>query len=309
MPSRRNRPRRRRAAAQDPTRSGGLRARYRRALRSRWARVRRGVREAIRARDVFGIQRLVELPPERAFAEGTESNRITRFVEWLTTYAREILDAGGRWQRELVQTFWQHGERLAQRAVVSAAQRSRRRTRDLPPANAAPGTLPAPPMPVPAGPVLPGVGAPIPERLETLILRNQQRVGTILDAVAAEVSEALGQTLLGRPNEALPAIERAITRVGVARSDILAHTGVVEAVNEGTLHALERLGVETVSAEIEVQFTTAGDARVCAQCRGLVGVYTVANARGRIPVHPRCRCHWTVVAQPAQRQRRVAAAA
>lgn len=256
----------------DPTRSGGLRVRYRREVLRRWGQIERGVRQAFTQRDIFGLQTLAELPAERAFAEGALPSRIERFFRWFVEYASQLLDIGGRWQERLVRAAWRHGERLGEAAVGRA--------------------LPAPPA------------ATTPAPLQAAIQANQDRLQAILEATSTEISEALGQTLLTRPNEALPSIERALEQIARRRSDLMAETGVVEAINEGTLHALERLGVETVAADIEVVFTTQGDTRVCQRCRALSGnTYRVADARGVIPVHARCRCHW-VPAVPAAARRR-----
>ena len=47
---------------------------------------------------------------------------------------------------------------------------------------------------------------------------------------------------------------------------------------------------------VEAEFQTAGDDRVCPQCAALNGeIYKVEDARGVIPVHPRCRCNWLPV--------------
>jgi hypothetical protein len=52
----------------------------------------------------------------------------------------------------------------------------------------------------------------------------------------------------------------------------------------------------TVEADVEHQ--TAGDSRVCPQCASLQGTrYTIAEARGVVPVHPRCRCAWKPVVE------------
>lgn len=76
------------------------------------------------------------------------------------------------------------------------------------------------------------------------------------------------------------------------------------AFTEGQLDAFEELGVEEVGADVE--FTTVAGSgasekemirlRVCPKCRKNAGlVFTITEARGVIPVHPRCRCRWVVV--------------
>lgn len=75
------------------------------------------------------------------------------------------------------------------------------------------------------------------------------------------------------------------------RALLIAETELVRAHAEGQLDGFEEAGVEEVTATVE--FVTAGDDRVCPTCASLEGEnYTVDEARGEIPVHPRCRCAW-----------------
>lgn len=75
------------------------------------------------------------------------------------------------------------------------------------------------------------------------------------------------------------------------RANRVARTEIIHAHAEGQLDGMEQLGVEEVG--IQVEWSTAGDARVCQQCSGMEGtVLTVKEARGRIPLHPNCRCAW-----------------
>ena len=72
------------------------------------------------------------------------------------------------------------------------------------------------------------------------------------------------------------------------RSEMIARTEVNRSVNEGYLDSLEGTRYE------EVELSSAGDA--CPECLDLAGQkFTRAEARGRLPVHPNCRCHWIVV--------------
>lgn len=74
-----------------------------------------------------------------------------------------------------------------------------------------------------------------------------------------------------------------------ARGDIIARTEIIRLSNEGNLSRMESKGTEMV------EFIAAPeDGRLCKKCAGLDGVkYRLENARGVIPVHPRCRCTFT----------------
>ena len=71
----------------------------------------------------------------------------------------------------------------------------------------------------------------------------------------------------------------------------LAQTEIVRAHAEGQLDSFEKMGALNVA--VLPEFATAGDGKVCPKCADLgANVYTVAQARGLIPVHPNCRCAW-----------------
>lgn len=72
------------------------------------------------------------------------------------------------------------------------------------------------------------------------------------------------------------------------RSKMIARTEVSRSANEGYLDSLEGTRYE------EVEISSAGDA--CSFCLDLAGIkFKRSEARGRLPVHPNCRCHWIVV--------------
>jgi len=72
------------------------------------------------------------------------------------------------------------------------------------------------------------------------------------------------------------------------RSKLIARTEISRSVNEGYLDSLEGTRYE------EVEISSAGDA--CPECLDLAGIkFKRSEARGRLPVHPNCRCHWIVV--------------
>jgi len=73
------------------------------------------------------------------------------------------------------------------------------------------------------------------------------------------------------------------------RCDSIAKTEVSRSVNEGYLQALEQQDVFTT-----VTISSAADC--CEECAAREGEeYTIEEAHGILPLHPRCRCAWTVV--------------
>ena len=79
--------------------------------------------------------------------------------------------------------------------------------------------------------------------------------------------------------------------IGYNRAAMIAETELTRAHAEGQLTALDNLGVEEIGVEVEWH-----SSRVpCGLCSLLAGkVYTVAQARGLLPRHPRCKCAFTL---------------
>jgi SPP1 gp7 family putative phage head morphogenesis protein len=72
------------------------------------------------------------------------------------------------------------------------------------------------------------------------------------------------------------------------RADLIARTEVAYALNAGTLEYLHSQGIE------KFKIDTADNA--CPVCKGLAEwEYTFKEAKGLLPVHPRCRCVWVAV--------------
>lgn len=73
------------------------------------------------------------------------------------------------------------------------------------------------------------------------------------------------------------------------RAQTIARTEIIRAHAEGQLDAFEKMGVTEIG--IDVEWSTAGDLRVCPECDELNGtIYTVEEAHGLLPYHPNCRC-------------------
>lgn len=73
------------------------------------------------------------------------------------------------------------------------------------------------------------------------------------------------------------------------RAETIARTEIIRAHAEGQLEAFDKLGVAEVG--VDVEWSTAGDGRVCDECAPLEGtVMSIEEAHGMIPFHPNCRC-------------------
>ena len=76
---------------------------------------------------------------------------------------------------------------------------------------------------------------------------------------------------------------------GKRRAEILARTEIIRAHHVATIQEYRNWGVEGVN--VQAEWKTAGDDRVCEECKSLEGnIYTLDEIEPMIPLHPQCRC-------------------
>lgn len=129
-------------------------------------------------------------------------------------------------------------------------------------------------------------------KIRLLSTRTFEDLKGVTDQMATQMNRVLSDAIAHgkHPRKiARELSERA--EVGMSRAKTIARTEIIHAHSEGQLDSYERLGVDELG--VQVEFSTAGDKRVCERCQHLEGtVRTVEKARGVIPVHPNCRCAW-----------------
>lgn len=136
--------------------------------------------------------------------------------------------------------------------------------------------------------------SPLPvERAKQLAGRVLTDLKGVTEAMATDMSRTLldGLARGDNPRKIGQDLTDAVDGIGKKRGELIARTEVIRAHAEGQLDGLQQMGVEAVSAMVE--WSTAGDARVCPLCAPLEGtVLLLPEARGLIPRHPNCRCSW-----------------
>lgn len=133
-------------------------------------------------------------------------------------------------------------------------------------------------------------------KIELLYTRAYEDLAGMTADMAAKLGRFLATGLINgdSPHAIARKMAGQIAGLSLRRARLIARTEIVHAHAEGTLDGLAALGVKAVGALVE--FTTAGDTRVCPKCKHLEGRrFTIEAARGRIPVHPLCRCAWVPV--------------
>jgi SPP1 gp7 family putative phage head morphogenesis protein len=129
------------------------------------------------------------------------------------------------------------------------------------------------------------------DRVGVVYTRAFNELRGITDAMDQQLSRVLAEGLVngwGTERIALNIVDR-VEKIGLTRARMLARTEVIRAHHLATIQ--EYRNAELLEVEIQAEFNTAGDGRVCVICKGLNGkIMTLSEAEGIIPVHPNCRC-------------------
>ncbi len=271
-----------RARRIDPTQTITLRKRYEGAIVRRFINLRKEIGPVID--DLLGSGPIGNARERYTFP--TDIGKVPAFRRWLDrkvdqgileVVSREGATITGRrnWQDVFVRSAYQKGlsdayGRLAETGYVNPLEISGR------------FMAPSPSM----------FNVPIHAKtLESLFTRNFEDLRGITDAMSAKISRTLTQGLAeGRsPLKIASLLRKEVDGIGIRRARVLARTEIIRSHFEATLNSFQQAGVEGVN--VEAEWLTAGDGRVCSRCGSLQGkVFTIENARGMIPAHPNCRC-------------------
>lgn len=129
------------------------------------------------------------------------------------------------------------------------------------------------------------------EKVQLLAGRVFTELKGVTDAMAQSLTRELTQGLAQGDNPLTIArrISQSIENIPIRRARAIARTEIIRAHAEGQLDAMEQMGLEEVG--VMVEWSTAGDDRVCPLCSPMDGVvFKIKEARGLIPRHTNCRC-------------------
>jgi len=266
----------------DPSRTVTLRRSFWSALRKRYNKVKKAVKEQIVDNDALGIG-------FNAPVSGQVSNQ--EFWAYLNT--PEKVDAFMAWindvvDREVMSVDWHKGyiESAYKKGLTRAFNDARKTARATQGEDFYQGSMSE----------FIGQAFSQPETLETIAVvfsQSFEALKGINASMATSIRNALAEGLAR--GDSIPAVSRAIMdqidNISAKRARLIAQTEVIRAHAEAQLDAFEKLGVEELGALVE--FSTAGDGRVCPRCSKMNGKrFTPKQARGVIPLHPGCRCTW-----------------
>jgi len=138
-------------------------------------------------------------------------------------------------------------------------------------------------------------GSPVAiEKVQLLAGRVFTELRGVTDAMAQGITRELTEGIARgeNPHSIARKMQNEIRRIGQRRATLIARTEITRAHAEGQLDAMDKLGVTDVG--VAVEWSTAGDDRVCPLCQALGGVVmSIKEARGLLPRHVQCRCAFT----------------
>ena len=285
-PRKRNKKRR---GSFDPSKTTTLRQAFMRSMARRILALKRGIRKWLVEDDELG---LVPRKPfklsihKRTFQFLSSPDKILAFRQWFQRQVNEgILEVDQLeqpWSNEYVNSAYRKGlvhsyleskrDLLTDARAYSATEREFLRE-----AFASPETT---------------------SKIQMIYTRTYNNLKGFSDEMSTQTSRILADGLANglHPEQIAKDMFFSIDGLSQKRAMVIARTEVIHAHAEGQLDGYEKLGVKEVGADVE--WSTSGDSRVCEECSTMEGVVMkIEEARGKIPLHPNCRCAWIPVEQ------------
>lgn len=268
----------------DPSRTGILRSKFTSALFQRFQRIRQAVREFIVTDDALGLAQgkttrmIINANEKRYYQFATSKEKLRIFRQTMEKAVAEVLEEGGEenpWTSGYVNAAFKKG---LERAFGQVRKRPQSPERSA----GAKGEFIA-------GAVR---GPEAIRKVEMMAARTFEGMKGLSSTVKTGLNRELVNALTY--GQGVTETARNISKqlnVDYNRALRIARTEIIHAHAEGQLTAFAELGIDEVGAEVE--WSTAGDGRVCPQCAAMQGkIFKVKDAEGLIPLHPNCRCSW-----------------
>lgn len=262
------------AKRKDPTQTGRVRRAFLADINRRFKTLKKQIRETIVKNDALGLKVNAAAGPG-SFAFPRSADKVNGFMAWLQqTAENEILGGtatmsmAGAWSDVYIQSAYQQG-------IAQAGQKMRGAGADV------------------SDRWIDGAfNRPIhADRAGLIYSRTYDGLKGITQAMDTQISRVLTQGIIDGKNPLTIAkeISERVDKIGLTRARVLARTEIISAHAEASINAYQEAGAEGV--EVEAEWTTAGDDRVCEVCQALEGrVYPLDKAHGMLPAHPNCRC-------------------
>lgn len=289
----------------DPTHTTMLRNAFAADMKRRFNELIKVIKVSVVDNDCFGLKKKhiitqqMQAASPNAFAFPTNTQKVSAFMKWLqqqveagiiTTTELEQIGASvhGEWTNLYIYDSYKRG-------VIRARQELKARGYNVPTIAESGGI----------GAVL---GTPFHiERVGMLYIRTYNELRGITSAMDNIISKVLAQGMVDGDGPALLArkLVAGINGSGAGdlgltdtigrfippqrRATILARTETIRAHHMGNMAEYKEWRV--FGLEIQAEWRTAGDNRVCSKCDPLEGhTFTLEQAETMIPLHPLCRC-------------------
>lgn len=271
----------------DPTRTGPIQLRFFQDLNQRFRKLQTAIIDFMVVKDVLDLQErpdpLAFLNNAREFGFNTDPEKLESFNAWFAEQVRLHVfsvplgtPSDRPWLAQYVNSAYRQGMANAYLASQSA------------------GVLTPGMASVSVADFLAAFAGPVAvSQVRLLYTRAFEELRGITADMAADMSRILAQGLVdgSGPARIAQAMNRSIRGMSRRRGMLLARTEIVRAHAEGQLDSFETLGVRSLG--VRAEWSTAGDDRVCPRCAANEGkLFTIEKARGKIPLHPQCRCAW-----------------
>jgi SPP1 gp7 family putative phage head morphogenesis protein len=266
----------------DPTKTTSLRRKFEGEAALRFRKLKGKINRLLIIDDAFGLT-----TNKRQFAFPRSSEKVSAFMEWLDTQQKAgILEvSAGVGSRSAASTSWSavYVRSAYQRGMSQGAATLRRAGVEVSPE----WVTDAFTRPFHA------------DRVALAYTRVYDELRGITAQMDTQISRSLGEGLsqgLG-PRQIAQSINNRVDKIGITRARMMARTEVIRAHAEASLNTYEEAGILGVG--VEAEWRTAQDASVCPECEAASqsGPYTIAQARGMIPLHPNCRCAWLPIVE------------
>lgn len=126
------------------------------------------------------------------------------------------------------------------------------------------------------------------ETLKLLYTRNYKQLEGVSSHTEQTLSRLMSESFMAghNPRKTARILNSELTDIRRSRAEVLARTEFMNAHTQATAESYQAHGIE------KADVLTAGDSRVCAQCKALAAgnPYPVAEIRTILPAHPQCRC-------------------
>jgi SPP1 gp7 family putative phage head morphogenesis protein len=288
------------AAKVDPTRTTTLRNLFVSAMDKRFNALCVAIANMIVTEDCFGLEPSPLAGNKAQFAFPRSAEKVQAFMEWLQKQVDKGLLSVSEFQRvgDSIDKAWQNLYIIDsyKRGVIRARSELQKAGYDVPSIDQTGGVE---------------MSMMVPLHMDTvglLFTRVYSELKGITDAMDSIISQILAQGIADGDGPILLArkIVSAINGTGLGdmgifdklgrfipakrRATILARTEVIRAHHQATIQEYRNWGVWGVN--VQAEFVTAGDDRVCGKCEELTlnNPYTLDAAMNLIPVHPQCRC-------------------